>query len=241
MDDIIFISYSESNADENWEKLIKVFPYAKRIRNVKGIYNAYISAANLAQTEYFYIVDADNVIKSDFKFDFIPKDSTIGTYIWQAENAVNALVYGYGGVKLYKRSDLLGLNAPSSLSDDNPMSFMNKHDFPISDKFKFIPQVASVTTFNASPFDAWKAAFRECCKLSAFNKYLNLSSTQKEEASERLRIWTTVGHQKPYGEWVILGAKEGKLFGLKYIDNINILSLINNYNFLTYLFTEKYS
>ena len=241
MDDIIFISYSESNANENWEKLVNSFPYAKRISNVNGIYNAYISAAYLAQTEYFYIVDADNIIKNDFKFDYIPDDQAIGTYIWQAENAVNALVYGYGGVKLYKRSELLRLNAPSSITDDNPIAFMDKHDFPISDKFIFLPQVASITAFNTSPYDAWKAAFRECCKLAAFNEYLNLSLTQRKEASERLCIWTTTGYHKLYGNWVILGAKDGKEFGLKYIDNINILSLINNYSFLTYLFTEKYS
>ena len=42
MYDIVFISYQEPNADENYNKLLKRFPLAKRVHGVKGIHQAHI-------------------------------------------------------------------------------------------------------------------------------------------------------------------------------------------------------
>ena len=63
--DIIFISYDEINAEENWNKLITKAPYAKRIHGIKGIFEAHKAAAELATTELFYVVDADMEILPD--------------------------------------------------------------------------------------------------------------------------------------------------------------------------------
>ena len=37
----------------------------------------------------------------------------------------------------------------------------------IRNKFRAMPEVSNTTNFNTSPFETWKSAFRECCKLSS--------------------------------------------------------------------------
>lgn len=237
--DIIFVTYGEHNAEQNWIKLVSRIPNAKRVSNVKGIYNAYKTAADNSETDYFFVVDADNIIVDDFNFDYIPADDSIGTYIWQVKNTVNQLTYGYGGLKMYKKSEFYSIeNLPKTLS--NPFDFMSFYDFPITSKIKFINEIASLTHFNCSPFDAWKAAFRECCKLASFGTHLGLPEKQLSDNKNRLGIWCTTGKDKPFGEWVILGAEEGKLFGLVNINNISELAKINDYNWLKQYFIKKY-
>ena len=237
--DIIFVTYGEHNAEQNWIKLVSRIPNAKRVSNVKGIYNAYKTAADNSETDYFFVVDADNIIEDDFNFDYIPSDNSIGTFIWQAKNPVNQLTYGYGGLKMYKKSEFYSIeNLPKNLS--NPFDFMSFYDFPITSKIKFIKEIASLTHFNSSPFDAWKAAFRECCKLASFGTHLGLPEIQLSDNKNRLGIWCTTGKDKPFGEWVILGAEEGKLFGLANINNISGLAKINDYNWLKQYFIKKH-
>ena len=45
MYDIVFISYGEPNADNNWLILKDQFPMAKRVKDVEGIHQAHIAAA----------------------------------------------------------------------------------------------------------------------------------------------------------------------------------------------------
>ena len=47
MMDIIFISYDEPNADQNFEHLLDLAPHAQRIHGIKGIAQAHIAAAEL--------------------------------------------------------------------------------------------------------------------------------------------------------------------------------------------------
>jgi len=62
MYDIVFISYNETNAEENWLKLKERFPRAKRVDGVKGIHQAHIAAAKKCFTKMFWVVDADAII-----------------------------------------------------------------------------------------------------------------------------------------------------------------------------------
>ncbi len=45
MYDIVFISYQEPNAENNWEVLKEQFPMAKRVKDIDGIHQAHITAA----------------------------------------------------------------------------------------------------------------------------------------------------------------------------------------------------
>ena len=99
--DIVFISYGEPNADKNWALLADRFPWAQRVDMVEGIPQAFIEAARISHTSHVWTVDADNVIKSNFHFQYEPEPWD-GNYVhlWYAQNPVNGLTYGYGGIKL---------------------------------------------------------------------------------------------------------------------------------------------
>jgi len=68
MYDIIFISYNEVYAEENFAKLKERFPLVKRVSNVQGIHNAHIAAAKRSFTKMFWVVDADAIILDSFDF-----------------------------------------------------------------------------------------------------------------------------------------------------------------------------
>lgn len=235
--DIVFISYGEKNADNNYQHLQRRFPGAKRVNNVKGIENAYRMAASMCTSAYFYVVDADNIILPDFQFDYKPDDDKYGTFVWQAINPINGLQYGFGGVKLYNRSSFLIRKSETDLSVD----FLNSYDFPVVNSIRFISEAASITHFNSSGFDAWRGAFRECCKLTAFGAYLMHKPKQLLDDSQRLKVWCSTGADKPFGEWVIRGAEDGREWGMMYRNDLSKLNLINDYAWLRTHYETKYN
>jgi len=223
MYDIVFISYQEPDADENFAKLKERFPIAKRVHGVKGIHQAHIAAADIALTKMVWIVDGDANILDDFDFSYtVDKYNEDTVHVWRSQNPINDLVYGYGGVKLFPR--LLTLNMDTSKTDMTTS---------ISKKFKAMPEISNITGFNTGPFETWKSAFRECAKLSS-----KVIDRQKEdETNERLKTWTTVGNGR-YSEYALDGARAGMEFGLSSSDN---LQLINDFSWLKEQFDEQYS
>lgn len=230
--DIFFISYNESNANENYNKLLSKFPRAKRIHGVKGIHQAHIQAAKESNTEMFWVVDADADILDDFVFitEQIPyynlqerNNFNETVHVWKSQNPINDLVYGYGGVKLL----------PKNLTENMDIS---KPDMTtsISEKFKVMSTISNLTSFNTDPFSTWRSAFRECVKLSSnvIDRYYD------EETDQRLKEWCTKGKDRPYGEYAIMGALQGKKYGEENIGNIKALSKINDFDWLTEKFNH---
>ena len=86
-------------------------------------------------------------------------------------------------------------------------------------------EISNITAFNTDPFNTWKSAFRECAKLSS--KIIN--NQNEEETNERLKTWTTVGHDRPYGKYALAGATAGMEFGLSRGSD---LRLINDWEWL---------
>ena len=149
--DVVFISYHEPNADKNYQNLLKIVPEAKRVNGVSGIHQAHIAAAALCNTDMFWIVDGDAEIVSTFNFSYqVPKWDKDVVHVWRAQNPINDLVYGYGGVKLFPRE--LTLNMDITKTDMTTS---------ISKKFKAIAETSNITSFNADPFTTWRSAFRE--------------------------------------------------------------------------------
>ena len=224
MYDIVFISYQEPNADENYAKLKARFPVAKRVHGVKGIHQAHIAAAKKCFTKMFWIVDGDAHIVDEFKFNYeVPEHQLDHVHVWRARNAVNALVYGYGGVKLFPRK--LTINMDTSKPDMTTS---------ISGKFKAVQELANVTAFNTDPFNTWKSAFRECVKLSS-----KVIDRQKDhETTKRLETWCTRGKTNPFGEYSIRGAIEGKAYGEHYRDSPQELRRINDFDWLKEKFND---
>jgi organic radical activating enzyme len=228
--DIFFISYRESNADENYKKLTDRFPRAKRVHGVKGIHNAHKRAAELSTTDMFWVVDADAIIEPSFNFyiDQIPqydayKKSKV--YVWRSKNPINDLEYGYGGVKLLPKSFTMNMN-------------MSKIDMTtsISPVFEPVFQVSNISAFNIDGFNSWKSAFRECAKLSS----KIIQRQNDKETQERLDTWCTIGKDKPYGEFVVAGAKSGREYGETNKDNEEALKKINDFDWLEQEFNRQY-
>ena len=216
--DIVFISYNEPNADENFSKLIERFPKAKRVHGVKGIHQAHIAAAKLATTPMFWVVDGDAVIEENFKFNLLlPKHDTDIVHVWLSRNPVNDLKYGYGGVKLLPKYATENMNIKQI---DMTMS--------ISDKFKVVQEVSNITAFNTDPFNTWKSAFRECVKLAS----RPIDPRYQEETEDRLNAWCILGSDRPYGDYSLSGAIAGRQFGIDNIAKPEELIKINDFEWL---------
>ena len=215
MYDIIFISYKEPNADKNWKALKDRFPLAKRVDGVKGIHQAHIAAAKKSFTKMFWVVDADAIIVPEFKFDYkVDSNQLEHVFVWHSRNPINDLEYGYGGVKLL----------PTKLTKNIDLSNADMTT-GISKSFNVIDAVSNITEFNTDEFSTWRSAFRECAKLSS-----KVIDRQKDdETNARLKTWTTVGHDRPFGEYAIRGARAGMEYGLS--DGAD-LKLINDFEWL---------
>ena len=223
--DIFFLSYDEDRADTNWEILSTKYSHAKRVHGVKGIFNAHLRAAEESTTDFFWVVDADATVREQFKFDYrVPSWDFDVVHIWNSRNAVNRLEYGYGGVKLIPKFILL-MRANSEAVDVTTS---------IGNKIKLFDQVSNINDFATSPFSAWRAGFREAVKLSS--AVINRQDT--EESRTRLEIWCNVNVNHPYGDYVVSGAKVGKMFGTKNQHDQDQLALINDYKWLEERFDE---
>lgn len=227
--DIIFLSYNETNADQNWTILTKKFPRSQRVHGIDGVIQAHMTAAQMSRSEFFFIVDGDNKILPEFDPNilFEPHPSTV--YVWRAHNPVNDLCYGYGGIKLYNRS----LFAKLALSSTEKIVDLATS---IAVNYKPVTQVASITCFNASPLEAWRGGFREAVKLT-----LNVLRNPKDQQSlHRLDVWCSQGSGRLNGDWAIRGAQQGELFARKEWAKSNTqnlsLAIINNFQFLNSLF-----
>lgn len=216
--DIVFISYNEINADENYQKLLENFPRAKRVHGIKGIHNAHIAAAKQVDTEMFWVVDGDAVIVDGFNFDHeVSRYETDIVHVWRSKNPVNDLIYGYGGVKLLPTAMTLAMD-------------LSKPDMTtsISTKFKAIKTLSNITKFNTDEFSTWRSAFRECCKLAS-----QIIDRQKsQETLERLDVWCRVGIEREFGQYAIEGAKAGRAYGEENRGDVEKLKMINDFDWL---------
>lgn len=187
------------------------------MHGVKGIAKAHIEAASLVSTSHFFTVDADNIVNDDFNWekivDFQKNDKRI--HVWPCQNPVNGLIYGYGGVKLWPTDHIENIQEYST-------------DFTTSvatHGFKIHSNVASVTHFNTTAFNAWKSGFREAAKLASGNM-------DDERSLSRLMVWMSIGSDVEHGHACIFGAKCGALFGKRNGDNRQMMSKINDFDWL---------
>ncbi len=220
--DVVFISYQEPNADENYSKLLKKVPTAKRVNGVKGIHQAHIEAAKLSSSKMFFVVDGDADMCDDFTFDYqVPVWDETTVHVWRSINPINDLVYGYGGIKLFPRNETLIMD---TTKPDMTTS--------ISSKFNAVEETANITAFNTDAFSTWRSAFRECAKLSS----KTILRQNDEETESRLNIWCTKGGERRCGDFAIAGANAGREFGLS---NMADISLINNFEWLEAKFNDN--
>lgn len=207
--DVIFISYAEPNAETNWQRVLSKAPYAKRIHGVSGIFEAHRMAAEISQTEMFFVIDGDAWIVDDFNFNHRPDlfDRDV-TFVWKSKNPYNSLDYGYGGIKLFNKYRFLRTKKWRTLDLTTT----------ISKNLKVINQVSVVTNFNVDPFSTWRSAFRESVKLCLLKD------------QERLSNWVTQPGE--FVEYALHGIQDGVDFYNNNCNNLTGLRKINDFNWL---------
>lgn len=194
--DIIFLSYDEPNADDNYLALKERFPYAQRIHGVKGIANAHFAAAKLANTSNFYVVDADAEILPEFDFSYKPPEwDQKYVHVWNAYNPIGT-TYGYGGVKLFNKKLFKEIKTQLDFTTT------------FATGLKLMDGVACITKFNSDPYRAFRGAFREGAKLQSIIRS-NRPDAEKLEASMRLAKWLDPRDDCDYREYVSAGALAG--------------------------------
>jgi len=207
--DVIFISYDEPNAEENYADLCDKVPWTKRIHGVKGSDAAHKAAAELSETEWFLSVDADNIVNTDFfNIDLDMSNKDVKVYSWCGRNSINGLRYGNGGLKLWHKDFVLNMKTHEAAEDPRA-----EVDFCWENGYRAYPQVFSDSIINTTAFQAWRAGFREGVKMTLADGEKVPATRIKEHVwwhnIHRLRQWSTVGAHVNNGLFAVLGARQG--------------------------------
>lgn len=209
--DIIFLSYDEPNAEKNYADLLSKIPWAKRVHGVKGSDAAHKACADLSETEYFVTVDADNIVDPEFLNVEVDIDELGLTpdhvFSWCGKVHVNGLMYGNGGLKMWTRKFVHNMRThENSVEGDE----RGKVEFCFDDKYYQFNDNYSVSYTNASPWQSWRAGFREGVKMS-LDQGAKVDDLRKVwwQNYQRLLIWCQVGADVDNGLWSVLGARQG--------------------------------
>lgn len=209
--DIIFLSYDEPNAEKNYADLLKKIPWAKRVHGVKGSDAAHKACAAKSETEYFVTIDADNIV--DPKFFSIEIDleklglTSDHVFSWAGFVHVNNLMYGNGGLKMWTRKFV---NEMRTHENSDPNDVKGKVEFCFDHRYFQFNENYSTSFTNGSPFQAWRAGFREGVKMS-LNEGARADDIKQIwwQNYQRLLIWCSVGADVENGIWSMIGAREG--------------------------------
>lgn len=228
MYDITFLAYHESCARQHWDLLRLNCPRAVLVDGVDGLVAAHQEAARRCKTKFFWVVDGDCkvTVPKVFEFRWSRKEADVPRVaVWRAENSVNGLAYGYGGIKLLPRREVLAV-------DPSVTDFTTS----ISDYFHPMAEVVSETVIHGTPFEAWKAGFRECTKLASGI----IRNADNYDNIERLQTWQTTALDVPNYQYTLQGARDGAAFGKLYASEPDQLALINDWGWLRAQFDNTY-
>ena len=211
--DIIYLSYDEPNAEQNYADLCTKVPWAKRVHGVKGSDSAHKACAELSETDRFITVDGDNRIRPDFlnqEINFEEHTDLQSCVIsWAGKNIVNGLMYGNGGIKCWPKDFVLKMRTHENADPKNAHAQV---DFCWDVQYIQQNSCFSDVYNNATAQQAWRAGFREGVKM-ALDRGVKVTVEEFHKNHwknlHRLYIWLMVGADVEYGKWAIYGAREG--------------------------------
>ena len=246
--DCIYLSYDEPQKEEFWLKIKNMVPWARRVDGVKGSDAAHKAAAEASDTERFILIDGDNM--PDMKFfdltlDFTGKDESYkkAQYRWRAINAINGLRYGNGGMSSWTKEYVMNMRTHEA-SDGNDthtvdfcLDYQNTLYWSMYDCY-------STTYPNQTPFQAWRAGFREGVKMCLVNGTVPDINEFRQSVPGRnfdnLTIWHNIGADVENGDWAIYGARYGTYMTMlndwdpkqvQWFDNLSIMwDMVKNNN-----------
>lgn len=239
--DVFYISYDEPQKEDFWKRISERIPQALRVDGVKGFHKAHKTCALMSKTKRFFTIDGDTLPNDHFWQLKIDKKLLKSNFVlsWSSKNALNSLSYGNGGIKNWPKDLLINTKTHEESLDAN-----STVDFCFSLDYYLLPEELSTSYVTSTPFQAFRAGFREGIKMSlrgglkiedklldqAFHKHIHISNR------ERLRIWCTVGSDTENGLWAILGARMGLHY--LYVENRDHTFIRDYDGFFNYWQTE---
>ncbi|MER5969472.1 hypothetical protein ABT112_07000 [Streptomyces sp. NPDC002055] len=223
--DAVFLSYDEPMADSLHSRLQRTLcGTVKRLHGVHGMRRAYRLCAELVDREQFFLADGDFAIDPTFDPAAVePLAEGLSMRVWRAVNPVNGLTYGYGGLKLIRRSALREMGEAVDVLAALP------------GRIEFTQETAGITRFNQSPFHAWKAGFRECAMLARGSEY----GMADDDARQRVEAWTA-SRSGEFAAYAAAGAHEGITFARDAARGTARFGLLNDPAWLRRQFTAAH-
>jgi hypothetical protein len=211
--DCVYLTYDEPQKEEFWIKIQNMVPWAVRVDGVKGSDAAHKAAANASTTDRFILIDGDNMPDSNFfnlqlELDEVSKDAV---FRWRARNHINGLMYGNGGLSSWTKDFVYNMKTHENSEGDDATNV----EFCFDPLYWAMHDCYSTTYPNATPFQAWRAGFREgvkmCLDRGARLTVEEFKNRVHQRNLDHLSIWHTIGRDVENGIWAIAGARQGTL------------------------------
>lgn len=224
--DIFFMSFRESNAEDNWLRTKELHPKAIRLHGIQGIDQIHLLCNQLSKTEFFWTIDGDNYLTKPLTFNY--NDIFADLVMFQTYDPLHDNTTLLGGLKLWRTNKFINTD-------------MSKGDFTLNatkDK-QIIEETLSESRYNSSPFDAWKTSFRHCVKCMTV---IFRNRPGAKNLDHYIKQWKKCGEiDKLNSEWAYKGYLDAKEYSEKYDNQLDELYKINNYDWLESYFNEKHS
>lgn len=209
--DCIFLTYDEPKKEEFWIRIQNMIPWAKRVDGVKGSDAAHKAAADASDTDRFVLIDGDNIPDAEFfnlQLELNEKNRDC-VFRWKARNYINGLMYGNGGLSCWTKEFVYNMRTHEN-TDGRDETVV---EFCFDPKYIAMHDCYSTTYPNGTPFQAWRAGFREGVKMCLDRgRKPTLQEFEKrvhERNYDHLCIWQSVGTDVENGWWAIYGARLG--------------------------------
>lgn len=209
--DCVYLTYDEPNKEQNWIKIQNMVPWAQRVDGVKGSDAAHKAAAEASGTDRFILIDGDNIPEPTFFNLQLAIDDTNRDCVfrWRARNDINGLMYGNGGMSSWTKEFIFNMKTHEATDGtaENDVEFCFHHNYwAMHDCY-------STTYPNATPFQSWRAGFREgvkmCLDRGAKPSLQEFEQRVNSRNYDHLCIWQTVGADAMQGYWAMYGARLG--------------------------------
>ena len=209
--DCVYLSYDEPKKEEFWIKISNMVPWATRVDGVKGSDAAHKAAADSSTTDRFILIDGDNLPDTEFFNQqlVLDDDNQDCVFRWKAKNNINGLQYGNGGLSCWTKEFIYNMKTHENTDGDEA----NDVEFCFYENYWAMHDCYSTTYPNATPFQAWRAGFREGVKMCLDRGTKPSPADFKQKAHDRnldhLSVWHNVGSDVENGIWAIAGARQG--------------------------------
>lgn len=207
--DVVYLTYDEPQKEEFWVKIKQVVPWAVRVDGVKGSDAAHKAAADASTTDWFVLIDGDNIPDSDFFNQVFEEPDVPSAYRWKAVNAVNSLMYGNGGLCIWHKDFVKNMRTHENSDGQDK----NNTEFCFDPNYHAMWNVYSTTYPNQSAFHAWRAGFREgvkmCLRQGVRPSLEEFDQLVHSKNLDNLLIWMSVGTDAEHGDQAMEGARYG--------------------------------